>query len=71
MENKTVNVQVHRFHDKVTVYIGNDQRMHLTPLQANKIANAIKKVSKSIRSGPYSTSVDTSFYFEFDTDIES
>lgn len=49
---------VHRFHDKVAVYVGNGGTTYLTAKQARKLARALAACAKSVVDEKF---VDSSF----------
>jgi hypothetical protein len=57
--------QVHRFHDKVAIYIGTGETVYLEPKLARKIAKALNSCAKDIGARKFT---DSSFgTHEFET----
>ena len=49
---KTTNTgSLHRFHDQVALWLGNGETLYLDPNQALKIARALNKCAKEIKTG--------------------
>lgn len=51
-----MKAQVHRFRDKVAVYVGNGDTVYLDPDTAYKLANALDDCAISIRDQPFTHS---------------
>ena len=48
--------QVHRFRDRVAVYIGTGETVYMTPEDARKLARALTKTAKSIKTETFAES---------------
>jgi hypothetical protein len=48
--------QVHRFRDKVAVYVGNGETVYMTAKEARALARAIGKVAKSVETQTFAQS---------------
>lgn len=49
--SEPVSMQVHRFGERVAMYIGDGQTVYLTPATARKLTRAINKTAKEISDG--------------------
>ena len=45
--------QVHRFRDKVAVYVGSGKTVYLSPGNARKLARALNAAARSCDKGPF------------------
>lgn len=53
-------IQVHRFYDRVAVYVGRGETVYLTPVEARKMAKALNAHAKSVETEEFrSASVRT------------
>jgi len=48
--------QVHRFHDKVAVYVGSGETVYLSPSQAAELGGALQKCAVDIVSVKFTNS---------------
>ena len=51
MENTTI-ASVHRFNDKVAVYVGKGETVYITGKEARKLAAALNKCARDIKTIP-------------------
>lgn len=63
--------RVHRFHDKVAVYIGTGATVYLEPKQARAFARAMVKAAQSCEKESFAESSGLSQSFNFDNEVES
>lgn len=56
--------QVHRFGDKVAVWVGKGQTVYLSPTNARKLARALNRAARSCKSEPFTESRDLTVIVE-------
>lgn len=60
-----VGAQVHRFRDKVAIYIGTGATVYLDPKDARQISKAINKVARSCERESFAQSSGNTHSFDF------
>lgn len=56
--------QVHRFRDKVAVYVGKGETVYLSPANARKLARALNAAAKSCETEAFTESRDLTVIVE-------
>ena len=62
--------QIHRYGDKVAIYIGTGQTVYLTPEEAKAIAKVLNACARNVKEEPkFSHSNFKTVEFKFNSDI--
>ncbi len=61
-----IHAQVHRFHDRVALYIGTGAPVYLKPANAREIAAALNSVAESCDSEAFTRSTVGTSVFTFE-----